>query len=48
MYKGWIYFLTPDAHLLCLNAKNGEVVWNIVLADVKLGYWANDGAARHS
>ncbi len=40
MYKGWLYFLTPDAHLLCLNAKNGEVVWNIVLADVKLGYWA--------
>ncbi len=40
MYKGWIYFETPDAHLLCLSAKNGEVVWNVELADVKLGYWA--------
>ncbi len=40
MYKGWLYFETPDAHLLCLDAKNGKVVWNVVLADVKLGYWA--------
>ncbi len=40
MYKGWLYFETPDAHLLCLDAKNGNVVWNVELADVKLGYWA--------
>lgn len=40
MYKGWLYFETPDAHLLCLNAKTGAVVWNVELADVKLGYWS--------
>jgi alcohol dehydrogenase (cytochrome c) len=40
MYKGWIYFETPDAHLLCLDARTGKVVWNVELADVKLGYWA--------
>jgi alcohol dehydrogenase (cytochrome c) len=40
MYKGWLYFETPDAHLLCLDAKSGKVVWNVELADVKLGFWA--------
>jgi alcohol dehydrogenase (cytochrome c) len=40
MYKGRLYFETPDAHLLCLDAKSGEVQWDVVLADVKLGFWA--------
>jgi alcohol dehydrogenase (cytochrome c) len=40
MYKGRLYFETPDAHLLCLDARSGEVQWNLELADVKLGYWA--------
>ena len=40
MYKGRLYFETPDAHLLCLDARTGEVQWNVELADVKLGYWA--------
>ncbi|MBV9502166.1 MAG: acido-empty-quinoprotein group A [Acidobacteriaceae bacterium] len=40
MYKEKLYFETPDAHLLCLDARTGEVQWDVVLADVKLGYWA--------
>jgi len=40
MWKEWLYFETPDAHLICLNAKDGKVKWNIVLADEKLGYFA--------
>ncbi len=40
MYKDWLYFETPDAHLICLNAKDGEVRWKIELADGKLGYFA--------
>ncbi len=39
MYKGWLYFTTPDSHLICLDAKNGKVRWNIVVADAKKGYW---------
>ncbi|HEX4169132.1 MAG TPA: acido-empty-quinoprotein group A [Bryobacteraceae bacterium] len=39
MYKGWLYFTTPDAHLLCLDAKDGRVIWNVVIADAKKGYW---------
>ncbi len=40
MWKNKLYFETPDAHLLCLDARSGEVQWDVVLADVKLGYWA--------
>ncbi len=39
MYKGWLYFLTPDAHLICLDAKDGKVRWNIVVAESQKGYW---------
>ena len=40
MYKNWLYFTTPDAHLLCLDAKDGKVRWDVQLADSKLGYFS--------
>jgi alcohol dehydrogenase (cytochrome c) len=40
MYKDWLYFETPDAHLVSLDAKDGKVRWDIELADPKLGYFA--------
>jgi alcohol dehydrogenase (cytochrome c) len=40
MYNGWLYFTTPDAHLISLNAKDGSVRWDKIIADVKLGYWS--------
>jgi acido-empty-quinoprotein group A len=40
MYKDYLYFETPDAHLVCLNAKDGKVRWKVELADGKLGYFA--------
>lgn len=40
MYKGWLYFTTPDAHLICLNARDGTMRWDKTIADVKKGYWA--------
>ena len=39
MYKDYVYFSTPDAHLISLDARNGKVRWDIVIADVKKGYW---------
>ena len=39
MYKGWLYFMSPDGHLVSLNAKDGTVRWNVVIADVSKGYW---------
>jgi alcohol dehydrogenase (cytochrome c) len=40
MYKDWLFFLTPDAHLISLNASDGKVRWNVVVADSQKGYWA--------
>ena len=39
MYHDWLYFMAPDAHLISLNAKDGTVRWNVVVADAKKGYW---------
>lgn len=39
MYKGWLYFTTPDAHLISLDAKDGHVRWDKIVADANRGYW---------
>jgi alcohol dehydrogenase (cytochrome c) len=39
IYKDWIYFMGPDAHMVSLNAKDGTVRWNITVADSRKGYW---------
>jgi acido-empty-quinoprotein group A len=40
MYKNWLYFTTPDAHLVCLEAKDGTLRWIVELADPKLEYFS--------
>jgi alcohol dehydrogenase (cytochrome c) len=40
IYKDWIFFMSPDAHMISLNAKDGTVRWQIQIADVNKGYWA--------
>jgi alcohol dehydrogenase (cytochrome c) len=40
MYKDSLYFMTPDAHLVSLNAKDGTVRWKVVVADASKGYWS--------
>ena len=40
VYGNWLYFETPDAHVVSLNAKDGSVRWKVEIADVKLGYFA--------
>ena len=40
MYREYLFFLTPDAYLVSLNAKDGTVRWNVQVADVTQGYWA--------
>jgi len=41
IYKGSLFFLTPDSHLLSLNAKNGTVQWNVIVADTARGNWTS-------
>src|ERR1700754_1716381 len=39
IYKDWVFFTSPDAHLVSLNAKDGTVRWIVQIADVEKGYW---------
>jgi alcohol dehydrogenase (cytochrome c) len=41
MYKGYLYFVTPNAHLVSLNAKDGTVRWEVEIGDQKKGYWSS-------
>jgi alcohol dehydrogenase (cytochrome c) len=41
MYKDWLYFTTPDCHLVSLNARDGTVRWDIEIANPKLGYFSS-------
>jgi alcohol dehydrogenase (cytochrome c) len=38
-YQSRIYFTTSDAHLLCLDARNGKVLWDVKIAEFEAGYY---------
>ena len=40
-YKGSIFLLSPDAHLIALNRNDGSVRWQVQVADVSKGYWTS-------
>ena len=42
IYKDTVYLTTPDAHLVALDAKDGKVKWDVVIADAKKGYWSTN------
>ena len=40
MYKKWLYYMSSDAHLLCLDSRTGAIRWNVVVADSSKGQWS--------
>jgi alcohol dehydrogenase (cytochrome c) len=42
IHKDLVYLTTPDAHLVALDARDGKVRWNVVIADAKKGYWCTN------
>jgi alcohol dehydrogenase (cytochrome c) len=42
IYKDTVYLTTPDCHLIALSTKNGEVKWDILIADSSKGYWSTN------
>ena len=44
IYDDKIYLNTADAHIVALNARSGEVVWDHTVADWKLGYRYTSGS----
>ncbi len=41
-YKDTVYLTTPDCHLIALNAKDGKVKWDVIIADSAKGYWSTN------
>jgi len=39
IYRGKIFRVTPNGHLLALDAKSGKVLWDAWISDLTLGYW---------
>jgi alcohol dehydrogenase (cytochrome c) len=42
VYRNLVYLTTPDAHLIALDARDGTVKWDVVIADAKKGYWSTN------
>jgi alcohol dehydrogenase (cytochrome c) len=40
MYKDSIFSMTPDAHLVSLDARTGKLRWDVEVGDIKKGYWS--------
>lgn len=38
MYENWLFFESPDSHLVSLDAKTGKERWKVEIADPKLDY----------
>ena len=38
MYGNWLFFETPDSHLVSLDARTGKERWKVEMADPKLDY----------
>lgn len=38
-YNDRLYFGTPDAHLICIDAKTGTQIWDVKIADSSFGYY---------
>jgi alcohol dehydrogenase (cytochrome c) len=38
MYGDWLFFESPDSHLISLDAKTGQERWRVEIADPKLDY----------
>lgn len=41
MYGNWLYFMTPDNWLVCLDARAGKIRWKQEIADARLGYFSS-------
>ena len=41
IYGNWLYFETPDCHLISLDIKTGKELWSKVIADVKQDHFCS-------
>ena len=41
IYGGWLYFETPDCHLVSLNLKDGKERWHVPICDLDQMYFGS-------
>jgi len=39
IYRGKLFRVTPNDHVLAIDAKTGKLLWDVLLADKDHGYW---------
>ncbi|MFN7921673.1 MAG: acido-empty-quinoprotein group A [Bryobacteraceae bacterium] len=42
IHKDTVYLTTPDCHLIALSTKNGEIKWDVRIADSSKGHWSTN------
>ncbi|MEO7274656.1 MAG: PQQ-binding-like beta-propeller repeat protein, partial [Vicinamibacterales bacterium] len=42
VYRDTVFLTTPDAHLVALDARDGKVKWDVMVADAKKGFWSTN------
>ena len=42
VYRDTVFLTTPDAHLIALDARDGKVKWDVMIADAKKGFWSTN------
>jgi len=41
IYRGKLFRITPNGHLLALDARTGALLWDVLMADIGVGYWVS-------
>ena len=39
IYRGKVFRATPNGHVIALDAKSGQLLWDVWMADKERGYW---------
>jgi alcohol dehydrogenase (cytochrome c) len=39
IYRGKLFRVTPNGHFIALDAKTGALLWDVLMADTRVGYW---------
>ena len=47
LYRGKLFRVTPDGHLIALDAKTGRLFWNVWMANKSHGYWLSAAPVAH-
>jgi alcohol dehydrogenase (cytochrome c) len=47
LYRGKLFRVTPDGHLIALDAKTGKLLWDVWMVNKSHGYWLSAAPVTH-